>query len=199
MQREQISLLFSYVYFSKFSLIPFVGIHIWQKGWKKIEVRTELGNHIQTTKRDPIHSRRLALLILQFELCMRTVAIATCLSFRYLTVVPSFKYQKWDFLHIIHHFISFILHISFQIPFQNQKFLKLYFLLSKKKHFKWLNPLFLLKNFLMKMFLSVKREPGRTSKKKNVENMMLKKKEVDILKAQRFMNRRVSNLEIKNK
>ena len=39
-------------------------------------------------------SQRLTLLTLQFELCMRTNEIATCLYFRNLTVVSSFECQN---------------------------------------------------------------------------------------------------------
>ncbi|KAH0773179.1 hypothetical protein KY290_010316 [Solanum tuberosum] len=41
------------------------------------------------------------------------------------------------------------------------------------------------KNFLVKMFLSVKREPGRTSKKKKVEKMMFKREELLIYSSRR--------------
>ena len=59
-----------------------------------MEVRIDLGNDIQTTERDLVLSRGLAILTLQFELCMRTIEIATCLSFRNLTVVLSFECQN---------------------------------------------------------------------------------------------------------
>ena len=54
-------LFFSYVCFSKFSVIPFVGIHTWKTFWRKREVRTDLGNHIQPIERDHVHSQRESL------------------------------------------------------------------------------------------------------------------------------------------
>ena len=94
MKREQVSLLFGYVCFSKFGFIHFVRIHTWKRGWRKMEVSTDQGNDIQTKDRDMFLSQRLAILTLQFELCMRTIEIDTCLSFRNLTVVSSFECQN---------------------------------------------------------------------------------------------------------
>lgn len=78
--------------FINFSFITFVGIHTWKKVWTKRNVRIDQNNHIQTIERDPVSSRRLELLTLRFQLCIRIAATATCLSFKYFIIVPSFKY-----------------------------------------------------------------------------------------------------------
>lgn len=52
---------FNYICFRKFNFIPYKGVHTWQKGWRKMEVRTDLGNLIQPTKKDLVHCWRLAL------------------------------------------------------------------------------------------------------------------------------------------
>ena len=152
MKREQVSLLFGYVCFSKFSFIPFVGIHTWKRGWRKREVRIDLGNDIQTTERDLVLSRRLEILTLQFELCMRAIEIATCLSFRNLTVVSSFECQNDTLfsLSLYSIFLSISPEKSSCLP--NIKVLRNFLFSSFQTHFKLLTPWFLLENSLMKIY-----------------------------------------------
>ena len=120
MKSEQVSLLFGYVCFSKFSFIPFVGIHTLKRGWRKRDVRIDLGNDIQTTERDLVLSRGLAILTLQFELCMRTIEIATCLSFRNLTVVSSFECQNDTLFLFLLYIPYFFLFPQIELPSKYQ-------------------------------------------------------------------------------
>ena len=132
MKREQVSLLFGYVCFSKFSFIPFVGIHTWKRGWGKREVRIDLGNDIQTTERDLVLSRRLAILTLQLELCMRTIEIATCLSFRNLAVVSSFECQNDTLFSLSLYSIFLLFSQKNRVAFQISRCFKIFFSLLFK-------------------------------------------------------------------
>lgn len=155
MQKEHVSLLFNYVCFSKFSFIPFIGIHTWKRGWRKREFRIDLSNDIQTTERDLVLSRRLAILILLFELCMRTIEIATCLSFGNLTIFSSFEYQNptsFLFLYIPY---FFLFPKKIKLPSKYQGALKFSFLFFKNT-LQIVNPFILVGEFSDENVLSVK-------------------------------------------
>lgn len=149
-------IFFGYVCFRKFSFIPFVGIRTWKKSQRKREVGTGLGNHINSTKRHLVHSRRLSFLTLHSKLYMSTAAISTC-----LIIVQSLEYQYETCFHKIHSPISLVLQFH-PISLKNlaalppiKKFKKtnpnsLYLSLSlaQLRTFKCLKLLFLLENFL---------------------------------------------------
>lgn len=73
--KETSIVIFQLCIFRKFSLVPFVGIHTWKKGWRKRDVMIDLGNPIQHAQRDLVRSRKLSLLKWHFGLCIRTLQL----------------------------------------------------------------------------------------------------------------------------
>ena len=76
------------------------------------------------------------------------------------------------------------------VAFQISRCFKIFFFSSFQTHFKLLTPLFLLENSLMKMF-QLWRRIWSSMKNEEVKKMMLKKGEVDILRNQSFLRRKV--------
>ena len=76
------------------------------------------------------------------------------------------------------------------VAFQISRCFKIFFFSSFQTHFKLLTLLFLLENSLMKMF-QLWRGIWSSMKNEEVKKMMLKKREVDILRNQSFLKRKV--------
>lgn len=149
-----------------------------EKGLRKRKFKTNLGNHIQPIVRDLVRSRRLALLTLYFELCMKNVAISTC-----LIVVSSSEYHDDTFFHGIHSSTSLVLDIYFHISrnwnsLPKLEILKPYLLISQKL-FKFLLLLFLSGELSDEDVFKCSEGLGPIKKMK-VERMMFKKEKVDI-------------------
>lgn len=151
------SICFSFMYvWAKVSFIPSVGIYTWKKGWRKTEVRTDLQNHIQHPERDMVSSRMLELFTLHFVLCMRTVAIVTCLLFRYLFIEPFLNtkmtlYFTWYPLPLPLHSIFLSISLGNYIFLQKSKSFKTLFFIHSKT-LQIFELLFLLETFLLKEF-----------------------------------------------